>query len=192
MPVVRCRGCDSLGDSYAFFCDVECQRRTPCPHIGGVVDLSKPCSCACCTANWYLADLQEEKQELEEKQGNALFRPFEEDFDCTAEVAEFWDATFGKFKGHAKRNAYKEAMVRIQAGKQRKVDWAVGDVVEGMILVVEGRTWRPDWLLVEPPDVSECRRCRRCRSSVGVVSERCRLTLVSTVSEVSGLCLTGV
>ena len=42
------------------------------------------------------------------------------------------------------------------------------------------------------PDVSECRRCRRCRSSVGVVSERCRLTLVSTVSEVSGLCLTGV
>ena len=40
-----------------------------------------------------------------------------------------------------------EAMVRIQAGKQRKVDWAVGDVVEGMILVVEGRTWRPDWLL---------------------------------------------
>ena len=42
------------------------------------------------------------------------------------------------------------------------------------------------------PDVSECRRCRRCRSSVGAVSERCRLTLVSTVSEVSGLCLTGV
>ena len=42
------------------------------------------------------------------------------------------------------------------------------------------------------PDVSECRRCRRCRSSVGAVSERCRLTLVSTVSEVSGLCLIGV
>ena len=82
MPVVRCRGCDSLGDSYAFFCDVECQRRTPCPHIGGVVDLSKPCSCACC-AHWYPADLQEEKQELEEKQGNALFGPFGEDFDCT-------------------------------------------------------------------------------------------------------------
>ena len=113
---------------------------------GGVVDLSKPCSCAYC-AHWYPADLQEEKQELEEKQGNALFGPFGEDFDCTAEVEEFWDATFGKFKGHAKRNAYKEAMVRIQAGKQRKVDWAVGDVVEGMILVVEGRTWRPDWLL---------------------------------------------
>ena len=71
MPVVRCRGCDSLGDSYAFFCDVECQRRTPCPHIGGVVDLSKPCSCACC-AHWYPADLQEEKQELEEKQGNEV------------------------------------------------------------------------------------------------------------------------
>ena len=146
MPVVRCRGCDTLGVSYAFFCDVDCQRRTPCPHIGGVVDLSKPCSCECC-ACWYPEDLEEEKQELEEKQGNALFGPFGQDFDCTAEVQEFWDASFGKFKGRAKRDAYKEAMVRIQAGKQRKVGWAVGDVVEGMILVVEGRTWRPDWLL---------------------------------------------
>ena len=63
------------------------------------------------------------------------------------------DQFFGHLKGSGFRKAagrlyaYKEAMVRIQAGKERKVDWAVGDVVEGMILVVEGRTWRPDWLL---------------------------------------------
>ena len=35
-------------------------------------------------------------------------------------------------------------------------------------------------------------RCQPLSGRVEAVSERCRLTLVSTVSEVSGLCLTGV
>ena len=129
-------------DSFAFFCDVQCQRRTPCPHIGGVLDLSKPCSCNCCSI-FYPEDLEEERQELEEKQGNALFGPFGEAFDCDL-----------RFPSEV---AYKEAMVRIQAGKRRKVKWEVEDVVKGMILVVEGRIWRPDWLFdCSPGGCSTC------------------------------------
>lgn len=46
----RCAGCDAMGCSLLFFCNVACQRRTACPHLEGSVDFSKPCSCKCCAS----------------------------------------------------------------------------------------------------------------------------------------------
>ena len=61
--LARCDGCDALGQSCAFFCDVKCRRRTPCPHILGAVDLTLQCECPCCAiADEIARDLDHEER----------------------------------------------------------------------------------------------------------------------------------
>ena len=130
MPV-RCAGCDSLGESYYFFCDVKCKRRTACPHSNGILDLSIPCSCECCNGLWNDADLRADTLDEALRTGRPpIIGPL---MSCDTGRPPWCDISTDEFE----LRHYAEAMVRLQGRKQRKAKWGVGDVLEGLVLALE-------------------------------------------------------
>ena len=160
--LVRCVGCDALGKSFAYFCDVDCRRRTCCPHIAGCLDRSIECDCDCCV--WI------DEADEEDFIGGRFAVPFSllwlnpyppgqpwwrgradvptRLLTTMADASSSNSASYTDYLIVAAASLggafgiwgdYEQAMVRAIGRKRRNATWTVEDVVQSMIQAVIGK-----------------------------------------------------